>query len=84
MIDAYKEKLLTMTDAAAICPPVNGKKRNHVTVWRWQKFGLDGVKLEHVRVGRNVCTTEGALSAFFHAVANASQVNQTAAPKQTE
>lgn len=84
MIDAFNEKLLTMTEAAAICPPVQRKKRHHATVWRWQKFGLDGVKLEHVRVGRNVCTTEGALNAFFHAVANTSQVNQTATPKQTE
>jgi hypothetical protein len=84
MIDAFNEKLLTITEAAAICPPVHGKKPHHVTVWRWLKFGLEGVKLEHVRVGRNVCTTEGALNTFFHALANASQVNQTSAPKQIE
>ena len=69
MIDSLKDDLMTLVEATKVCPRIRGKKVHCLSVWRWATEGLRGVKLEHVRVGRNMCTTEAALNAFFLAVA---------------
>lgn len=71
MINATTDRLLTLTEAAKICPKVGGKRLSTVTMWRWTMEGLAGVRLEHARVGRCVFTTEEALNRFFRDVANA-------------
>ena len=76
MIDAFNDKLLTMTEAAKQCPKVRGKRPSNVTLWRWATTGRRGVKLEHVWVGRNMLTTEVALNVFFNGVANAPAVEE--------
>lgn len=81
MIDAFNDKLLTMTEAAKQCPKVRGKRPSNVTLWRWATKGQRGVKLEHVRVGRNMLTTEAAMTAFFRALANAPAVEREPLPK---
>ena len=42
-----------------------GRKLAFSTVWRWTQSGIGGVKLETVRVGGVLCTSEGALKRFF-------------------
>lgn len=83
MIDVFNEKLLTMAQAAAMCPSINGKRPHAISLWRWAKKGLKGVKLEHVRVGRYLCTTETALNEFFCESAKAPAVEQRSAPLPT-
>ena len=82
MIDAFNDKLLTMTEAAKQCPKVRGKRPSTVTMWRWATKGQRGVKLEHVRVGRNMLTTEVALNVFFNGVANAPAVEREPLPQR--
>jgi hypothetical protein len=83
MIDVFNEKLLTMVEAAAMCPTVNGKRPHAISLWRWATKGQKGVKLEHVQVGRYLCTSETALNDFFREVAKAPAVEQPSAPQPT-
>jgi hypothetical protein len=77
MINVTTDRLLTLTEAANICPKVNGKRRSTVSMWRWTMKGVAGVRLEHARIGRCVFTTEEALNRFCRDVASA-QVEQGA------
>lgn len=65
MINATSDKIVTFTEAAKICPTLNGKRPSTVTIWRWATKGVRGVRLEHVRVGRRMVTTEEAINTFF-------------------
>lgn len=71
-----QSKLLTLADASKHVPLHDGKRVNPSTIWRWCRIGIksrssDRVRLGHVRVGGRVYTSEEALGAFFHAVAEA-------------
>ena len=81
MINATTDRLITLTEAAKICPKVNGKRLSTVTMWRWTMKGVAGVRLEHTRIGRCVFTTEEALNRFCRDVASA-RVEQ-GAPKSS-
>lgn len=65
MISATTEKVITFAEAAKICPQIDGKRPSTVTIWRWATKGVRGVRLEHVRVGRRMVTTEEAINTFF-------------------
>lgn len=57
----HDEKLLTLTQAAKLLP-----HRPHLSsVWRWVRQGVQGVRLEHVKVGRRLFTTEEAVKRFI-------------------
>ena len=61
MIDAFTEELLSLSQAAKIIPG-----RPHVlTVHRWSRKGLRGVRLETVVIGGKRFTTTAALNRFF-------------------
>lgn len=67
MIDPLDEhaQMLTLPQAAAICPK-RGRKRPHVaTLWRWSAQGVNGVHLKCFRIGRRIMTTPDALRQFF-------------------
>jgi hypothetical protein len=49
-------------------PRRGGKKLGYTTVWHWVKYGIQGHKLEVLRLGGQPVTTEKALLAFFKAV----------------
>ncbi len=68
-IDATQEELLSLAQAAKVMPPVNGKRPAVSTLWRWCRKGLGGVRLDYVRVGRNIATSREAMSRFFNALA---------------
>jgi len=63
------EELLALAAAARRLPKVDGRKIAIPTIWRWCRRGLRGVRLEYVRVGRRVCTTQAALRRFFNQLA---------------
>jgi len=64
------ETPITLDEAAALVP---GKPRSRQTLWRWCMAGIRGVRLEHLQVGRETCTSEEALKRFFARVTAASE-----------
>ena len=78
MIDTMKEELLSMSEAAKVCPAIDGKRPHSGSIWRWTSKGVGGVLLEHVRVGRRVCTSREALDRFFNRLA------ETPPPQRTQ
>ena len=66
MIDANSEQLITLSEAAKLCPRRRGGKSTHVScVYRWTKNGCRGVVLESIQIGGTRCTSREALSRFF-------------------
>ena len=70
-INVENETLLTLTEATKVLPRVNGRKPAVSTLWRWCRKGLRGVRLEYLRIGRNIVTSPQALHRFFAALAEA-------------
>jgi hypothetical protein len=65
MIDLSTETILSLKDAVRELPALDGKKPHLSTVWRWMSDGVQGRVLEHVRVGRRICTSREALYRFL-------------------
>ena len=72
-IDPNKEILLSLAEAAKDLQPINNKRPAISTLWRWCRKGIRGVKLDYVRVGRNIATSNEALGRFFVALAEADE-----------
>lgn len=70
-INIENETIVSLTEATKTLPRVNGKRPAISTLWRWCRKGLRGVRLEYIRVGRNIATSREALSRFFAALADA-------------
>lgn len=64
-INIQQENLLSLTEAAKVLPKVNGRKPAVSTLWRWCRKGLRGVRLDYLRIGRNIVTSPQALHRFF-------------------
>ncbi len=65
MIDITNETVLSLTDATKRLPKRRAGKRPHVsTLYRWAQSGIDGVKLEVIRVGGTLCTSLESLQRF--------------------
>ena len=43
----------------------HGRKIDKSTLFRWVQHGLRGIRLEALRVGGTLCTSEAALKRFF-------------------
>lgn len=80
MIDSRNDELLGLSQAAAACPQVDGKRPHASSLWRWMRKGCRGVHLEHIKVGRRVVTTRQALEDFFRATAEAPLPSTTHIP----
>lgn len=74
-IDLRKEAIFTLAEAVKVLPKLSGKRLDVSTVWRWCSRGLGGVRLEHVRVGRRICTSTEALYRFLNRPRSAGQVD---------
>jgi hypothetical protein len=81
MIDTTQEELLSMSQAAKVCPKIDGKRPHAGSIWRWASKGVHGVQLEHVRVGRRVCTSREALNRFFNELAQATPPTREKSPR---
>ena len=73
--ELLNEGLISLNEATRVLPKFNGKPPHHGTLWRWCTIGIKGVQLEHVRVGRRICTSVQELNRFMLGVADASQVD---------
>jgi hypothetical protein len=66
VIDLSTETLKSLSEAAKLLPRRRRGKRPHPsTLHRWATNGLRGEKLEVLRVGGTICTSEQALCRFF-------------------
>lgn len=70
-IDLRNETALSLADAARAVPPIDGKRPHVSTLWRWCRKGVRGVRLEYVRLGHRIVTTEEAIARFAHRLADA-------------
>ncbi|HSI34581.1 MAG: DUF1580 domain-containing protein [Phycisphaerae bacterium] len=81
MIDPSIETPLPLTQAQSVrwLPKRRGQRKPHPsTFFRWAQRGLRGVKLETIRVGGTLCTTEQALVRFFARLSNPTVSARTA------
>ena len=79
MIDIRLEKLVTLADAAPFCPRRRHQKRPHPsTLSRWGRHGINGIRLETLRVGATTCTTVEALQRFFERLEAAARALEAA------
>ena len=63
-IDLRTEELLSLAEAASRLPAVEGRRPHVATLWRWCRQGVRGVRLEHIRIGHRICTTQAAVDLF--------------------
>ena len=65
MIDIACETCFRLSDVPRHLPPGRAGKRLHCsTVFRWAQRGLRGIKLESIRIGGALHTSEQALQRF--------------------
>ena len=67
------EHLMTFSEAVRHLPEVNGRRRAPSTLYRWCRRGINGVRLEYIRIGRNMATSREALDRFFFELARADE-----------
>lgn len=48
----------------------SGRGLNFSTIWRWSLRGVRGVKLDTVRIGSTLCTSEAAIVRFVERLTN--------------
>ncbi|GAA4465472.1 DUF1580 domain-containing protein [Novipirellula rosea] len=62
-LNLLTEDLITLNEAVKEIPT-----HPHLsTVWRWHKRGINGIKLETIKIGSNILTTKQAITRFFAA-----------------
>lgn len=59
------EPLITLAEARRLLPT----RPDISTLWRWARKGVKGVRLEYLRVGAKIVTSEAALRRFGAALA---------------
>ena len=68
-LDILSEDLISLREAAGTVPRPAGKKPlPYATIWRWAHRGLNGHKLETVKIGSQVMTSHQRLHAFLKAI----------------
>ncbi len=79
-IDINDEKLYTLTEATKLLPTMNGRKVSSNAMWRWCCKGVQGVHLDHVRIGHRICTSAEALNRFANALAEVARERLSTPP----
>ena len=80
-IDPLADDLMPLSQAARSLPSLrDGRPVSPATLWRWSAHGLNGVKLQIVRLGGTACTSKSALREFFAAVEAARNPDKKEAP----
>jgi hypothetical protein len=59
------EDVLTLNDARNELRHVLGKRLDKTTLYRWCLKGVDGTKLQHIRLGGRILTSRQALTRFI-------------------
>lgn len=69
MLNIRSEVLKPLSEAVHDVPSRRqGKKAHPSTLYRWATSGLRGIRLETLKVGGTLCTSQGALQRFFEAL----------------
>ena len=77
-----QEPLLSLNEAARAFPAIDGHRPAPSTVFRWMMQGVrGGVKLEFVRRGRRVGTTQAAINDFMRRLAETPAPTGSPAPR---
>ena len=63
-IDVTSDRMLTLTEVAAMFKGNRFGTMSRFTIWRWTRVGVNGVRLEAKRIGRRLFTTERAVKEF--------------------
>jgi hypothetical protein len=80
-IDLSSESLMTLNRATRHrLFKRDGKNLNFSTVWRWGLCGCRGVKLETVRVGRTLMTSDEAIRRFIERMSTGAVGNDSPTP----
>lgn len=83
--DPTTEAPITLTQAcrSRIFPPRRDGKRMHLsTLIRWSQRGCRGVKLETLRIGGALCTSEAAILRFIDRLSNPGAGAATPSPRK--
>lgn len=66
MIDTFKQTIISIDDAANHVGKISGKKRNRSVIHRWINRGVSGVKLDAIRIGGEIFTSQEAVNDFLN------------------
>ncbi len=66
-----RENLISFSTAVRSLPEVNGRRHSPSTLYRWARWGIRGIRLEYLRIGRCMVTSHEALERFFARLAAA-------------
>ena len=83
MIDLTTETVFALTETPDNLPNVSrrgGRKLHKSAAFRWASPGLNGVRLETVRIGGSLCTSREALSRFFGRLSSLGEADSALAP----
>jgi hypothetical protein len=81
-IDLATETLVSLAEAAKSIPPSRNGRRTHLsTILRWILHGVDGVRLEGVRLGGRWLTSREALQRFAERLTPDLGANQPMPPR---
>lgn len=81
MVDPLSQPVLSLQQAAAQLPAIDGQRPGPDTVRKWCCRGVRGIRLDHARVGRRIVTTEEAIRRFLTELTRTSAGSETAKPR---
>ena len=85
MIDLSSETVMTLGQATKHLPRRRqGKKPHTSTIYRWAMNGVQGVRLEVIRVGGTLCTSLEALQRFCERCTDPSSRQPSSTSKSRE
>jgi uncharacterized protein DUF1580 len=60
----------------------DGRAVNFSTIYRWALHGVRGVRLETIRIGATLCTTEAAIVRFIERLSNPDRPQDAPTPSE--
>ena len=77
MIDVQTETVVTLREACERLPHRRAGRPTHpTTLVRWIDEGIDGIRLDGIRIGMSRCTSVEALQRFFEELTSAHEQSQ--------
>ena len=66
------EDVVTINQARELLEETTGRRFDRTTLFRWINRGVGGVKLESIRLGREILTSKQAVTRFIRTRSNCS------------
>jgi len=83
MISFERETLVSLGDVPSLLPSRRGRRVHRATVYRWAAKGVGGVRLDVLRIGGSLFTSEQAVARFLEAQ-NAPHTGEASAPASND